>query len=155
MPAANAYAAKRACRDLFAAACAAAAPGNALSGVDVAYANHQGLGDKAVYGGGFSFEHEDLVGERGVLIGEVTSLTWIVRVVMRPRCDVEEADVVVEAIINALAVVLKANPTLAGAIQWLDMPRGTGDYQMPNTEDETVSLASFTLRFGSNVVWGA
>ena len=154
MSATNAYLAKAAAVDLMTVACGAATPGTALSGVDVSYAYRRDLGDKCIYGGGFTFTHEDMTGERNVLLAEVAECDFYARVVCRPRCDVKVADLAVSGIVNALGAVFEANPTLAGGIRWLDMPRGQGDYQMPTTDDETIAVMSFRLRFGSNVDWG-
>lgn len=130
------------------------AAGQPLEGVQVAYAwpgNDVGL--ECIYGGGVRFEHTDAVAEHpGVLVQEIAFLSLYIRVVHRPTGPVEDADARAAEIGAWLAVILRANPGLAGGGTWLGMASGYGDYS--RTPDETVSVLSYQVRTARTLSYG-
>lgn len=146
----NAYAAKKALFDLLDAN---NGPSQVLDGVQVAYAYPaRDVEEKCVYGGGVRFDHEDDVAESpGVLVRETALVGVYVRVVTRPALSVAETDTAAAAIGAAVLGLVKANPKLAGALTWVGVRSGQGDYSQ--TDDETIAVLAYQFRFISRFAY--
>jgi hypothetical protein len=130
---------------------AASVPAGLLDGVKVAYEWEPDLGERSLYGGGVSFEVEDGVGEPQVLQRETATVSLYARAVLRPPGSVVTSDAQVKAIRAAVHAVLKANPKIGGQFSWEGITSGRGDYSQ--TDDETTSVLSLQLRFGTYASW--
>jgi len=130
---------------------AASAPLGLLAGVQVAYAWQPDLGVRSLYGGGVTFENEDGVGEPQVLQKETATISLYARAVNRPPGSVAVTDAAVKAIRVGVQAVLKANPKVGGQWSWEGITSGRGDYSQ--TKDETVSVLSLQVRFGTYASW--
>jgi hypothetical protein len=130
---------------------AASVPAGLLDGVGVGYAWEPDLGVRSLYGGGVSFEVEDGVGEAHVLQRETATISLYARAVLRPAGSVASTDAQVKAIRAAVQAVLKANPKIGGQWSWEGITSGRGDYSQ--TDDETASILSLQVRFGTYASW--
>lgn len=144
----NATVAKAAFFDLLIANTGAA---QVLDGVTVLYA-WGGQGEtKLIYGGGWRATMERTTAELPNLVQELVEISFYIRVTWRPACPVVETDVMADQIASAVGGLLKANPRLAGALTWLGISRGQGDYEQSSTE--TTSVHSYAAQFGAMVSW--
>lgn len=143
----NTYAAKRA---LFALLGPALLP--TYPDIVVSYAVPAEMGTVCVYGGGVRFDHTDAVAESpGIMVRETASCSLYIRVLQRPIGPIEDGDDKCAAILNTIAGILKARPTL-GPYQWLGLQAGLGDYSI--SENESVSILSVSVVIGSMFAYG-
>jgi hypothetical protein len=130
----NAFAAKRAIFAALKAAVARAQPGSPLAGVDVRYSWTASIGERAIYGGGFDFDQpgdDDLeAGQGDTLVMETVTLGVHIRCVAISDGDepIEDTDVDVEMIADALSDVVRSTPTIAGGNSVTRIVGGQGDY---------------------------
>jgi hypothetical protein len=136
----------------------AEAAGGLLTGWAVDYAYNgvvqpqPGAVQKQIYGGGWRSVQTDAVGEHGVLMDEVVSISVYLR--MQAALTVGDA-AAVEAMVAAGGVVIgqifKNNPRLAGDLTWLCVTTGAGDcYPL---DQEIVAVHSFAMTVGARLVW--
>lgn len=130
----NAFAAKRALFTALKAAVAGAQEGSPLHGVDVRYSWSPQIGPRGIYGGGFDFDQpgdEDIeAGQRDTLVAETLILGVHIRCVAISDGDepIEETDVDVEMIADAVSYVVRSSPDLAGRGSVTRIVGGQGDY---------------------------
>jgi hypothetical protein len=150
-----AYAAKRAVVDRLVQR--AAQPGNALSGVQVAYSwpgNTAAM--ECVYGGGVTFDQpgtDDAVdSQRHRLVKETATVGVHIRIAASPPDAVEPiraTDARAEAIGDEIGALLAAQPGLAGGSSVARLLRGQGDYSP--TDDQAVSTLSYQISVESYI----
>jgi hypothetical protein len=103
---------------------------------------------ECVYGGGVRLEQTDCVAEPGVLVYEMAVVSIYIRVVVRPRCPVQETDRRCAEIARAISRDLKKEPDLdRGLFVWQGIVTGQGDYSQ--NDQETVSILSLGVKISS------
>lgn len=151
----NAFAAKRAIFAALKAHVEDAQAGSPLAGVAVHYSWPGNPGERMIYGGGFDFDQpgdNDLeAGQDDTLVEEVTTLGVHIRCTAISDGDepIEDTDVLVEMIADALTDVVRSNPTIAGPGSRTRVAGGQGDYGP--TDSLAASRLSLRLEVTSNV----
>jgi hypothetical protein len=125
--------------------------------VDYAYnGNPQpqpGATQRQIYGGGWRSVQEDTLGEHGVLMDEVISVSLYLRATAKlPDAVAEDVEAMVKAAGVVIGQVFKSNPRLAGDLTWLGITTGAGDcYPL---DDDLVCTHSFAMTVGARLMWG-
>jgi hypothetical protein len=139
---------------LFDALTAYTAPAQPLDGIQVEYAYPGSIATECIYGGGVRFEHRDVVAEApGVMIAEESLVSIYIRVVQTPVGDVRDTDNRALEIGQAIAQLLRSQPTLAGGNAVMGIARGQGDYTQ--TDDETISILAYQIRVVTTFSYGS
>src|SRR6185295_2596058 len=84
---------------------------------------------KVIYLGGYRFVHTDEAGEVNLVGSEVVTIGVYFRSV-RSDADVKAARNDCIAMADAVCAIFDADPDLGGAMTWMDVSQGSGDYSL-------------------------
>lgn len=155
MAATNGYRAKAALIAALQARAALVQAGNALYGVQVLYAFNASKAEATcVYGGGIVTDQPgegDLHNGRQRLAKEIATIGVHVRVTINPtpEAGIQDSDTTVRAILDEIAAVIEANPTMGDPHGYMRVAGLVGDYS-PN-DDAAISTGSLRIEYESYV----
>jgi hypothetical protein len=117
------------------------AAGQPLEGVQVADSYPAAnLTKKVIYLGGYRFVHTDEAGEVNVVGSEAITIGIYFRCV-RPDADVKAARNDVLGWADAVCALFNTDPDLGGAMTWMGVTQGSGDYShSPDGPEAVLSL---------------
>lgn len=161
----NAYAIKAALFDLLAANRLGLAAGTSdpATPIDVEYGLPlRDIPMRLIYGGTVRFDHQDDVAATpGVLMRETALIAVYLRVASRPARTAREDDADIQAIGGNMLALIKAHAIASGPTRWMGVSGGLGAAGGASTfgggataavtDQESISVLGYQLRFGSRV----
>lgn len=136
-------------RALAALLLAASAPGQPLEGWQVEFSFPQTRETKCIYMGGFRLRHESLSEEQEVVGAEVVTIGVYFRCLIKGG-TVELAEQQCEAAADAMCNLFAADPDLGGAMTWMGVDTGQGDYS--ETPDGPEAILSLQINVGAVLI---